>query len=51
MALPKGCYGRFVGRSGLAKLSNVAHGGTIDSDYHGYVCMVLFNLSNREYDG
>lgn len=49
MAIPKWCYGRIVGRSGLAKLGIVVHGGTIDSDYHGDVCMVLFNLSDKEY--
>lgn len=33
----------------MAKLGIVVHGGTIDSDYHGDVCMVLFNLSDKEY--
>ena len=27
----------------------IVHDGTIDSDYWGVVCVVLFNLSNKEY--
>ena len=27
----------------------IVHDGTIDSDYRGVVCVVLFSLSNKEY--
>lgn len=48
MTISKGCYGQIVGRSRLTKLGIVVHGGTIDSDDRGGVCVVLFNLSNEE---
>ena len=49
MVISKGCYGRIVGRSGLAKLGIVVHGGAIDSDYRVDVCEVLFNLFDEKY--
>ena len=48
--IPKGYYGRVVGRSGLANFKRIlAFNGTIDSGYRGSVCVVLFNLSNFSY--
>ena len=50
MAIPEGYYGRIVSRSGLANTHGIAvQNRTIDSDYRGKVCVVLFNLSNEEY--
>ena len=50
MAIPKGYYGRIVGRSGLANTHGITvHNGMTDSDYRGKLCVVLFNLSNEEY--
>ena len=50
MAIPKGYYGNLVGRSGLANSHGaVAFPGTIDSDYTGVVCVILFNLSDVAY--
>ena len=49
--IPKGYYGRVVGRSGLANFKGLfAFNGTVDSEYRGIVCVVLFNLSNFTYD-
>ena len=49
-AIPSGFYGKIVGRSGLANVHGiVAFNGTVDADYWGTVCVVLFNLSNNEY--
>ena len=50
IAIPKGYYGRIVGRSGLAiSRGIIVHDGTIDSDYWGDVCVILFSFSNEEY--
>ena len=50
MAIREGYYGQIVGCSGLANMCNiVAYDGTIDSDYRVVVCVVLFNLSDKEY--
>ena len=50
IAIPEGYYGRIVGCSGLANTHGITvHNGTIDSDYRGIVCVVLFNLFNEEY--
>ena len=50
MAIPEGYYGRIVGHSGLENMCGIiVHDGTIDSDYRGVVCVVLFNLSDVEY--
>ena len=43
IAIPEGYYGRIVGRSGLANVHGITvDNGTIDSDYRGIVCVVLF---------
>ena len=50
LAIPEGYDGTIVRRSGLAnKLGIVAFPGTIDSDYRGVVCVILFNLSSDTY--
>ena len=50
LEIPEGYYGRVVGRSGLAKFKGIfAFNGTIDSEYRGNTCVVLFNLSNFSY--
>ena len=51
MAIPKGFYGRIVGQSGLANNHGIfVFPGTIDADYRGVVCIVLFNLSDDDYE-
>ena len=50
MAIPEGYYGRIVEHSGLKNMCGIiVHDGTIDSDYRGVVCVILFNLSDEEY--
>ena len=50
IAIPESYYGRIVGRSGLTNTRGIIlHDGTIDSDYRGVVCVVLFNLPHEEY--
>ena len=50
LEIPKGCYGRVVGKSNLAIFKGMlAFNGTVDSEYRGNVCVVLFNLSNFTY--
>ena len=50
LEIPKGYYGRVVGRSGLANFKGIfAFNGTVDSEYKGKVCVVLFTLSNFTY--
>ena len=50
LEIPEGCYGRIVGKSGLANFEGIfAFNGTVDSKYRGNVCVVLFNLSNFTY--
>ena len=50
LEIPKGYYGRVVRRSNLAIFKGMsAFNGTVDSEYRGNVCVVLFNLSNFTY--
>ena len=50
LEIPKGYYGRVLGRSGLANFKGIfAFNGTVDAEYRGNVCVVLFNLSNFIY--
>ena len=50
MAILVGYYGRIIGRSGFTNVHGITiYNGTIDSEYRGKVCVVLFNLSNEEY--
>ena len=47
MAIPEGYYGSIVGRSGLANNGGVvAFPRTIDSDYRGIACVILFDLGH-----
>ena len=50
LEIPKGYYGRVVRRSNLAIFKGMsAFNGTVDSEYRGNVCVILFNLSNFTY--
>ena len=47
-AIPEDYYRWIEGRSGLENICGIiVHNGTIDSDYRGIVCVVLFNLLNK----
>ena len=49
MAVPPGCYGRPVPRSGLAlKKFNDVGAGVIDSDYRGELGVILFNFGEED---
>jgi deoxyuridine 5'-triphosphate nucleotidohydrolase len=50
MAVPSGCYGRIAPRSGLAVKHAIDVGaGVIDPDYRGTVKVLLFNLSDTDF--
>ena len=50
LEIPKGNHGRVVGRSGLAIFKGIlVFNGTINWEYRGNICIVLFNLSNLSY--
>ena len=50
MTFPVRYYGKIVGRSGLANVHGITvHIKTIDSNYRGIVCVVFFNLYNKEF--
>ena len=50
LEIPKDYYGRVVGKSGLANFQGIfAFYGTIDAEYRGNVCVVLFSLGNFSY--
>ena len=50
MAILDEYYSRIVGHSGLALKNGLwVHNGTIDSDYCGVVCVILFNFSDVDY--
>lgn len=49
-AIPNGFYGRIAPRSGLALKSGIDVGaGVVDADYRGDVGVLLFNLSDEEF--
>tara|TARA_B110001452_G_C15169599_1_gene406516 strand:- start:511 stop:1002 length:492 start_codon:yes stop_codon:yes gene_type:complete len=51
IALPEGCYGRVAPRSGLAWKHSIDVGaGVIDADYRGNVGVILFNLSDKDFE-
>lgn len=50
VAIPQGCYGRVAPRSGLASKHSIDVGaGVIDPDYRGEVKVLLFNLSDTDF--
>ncbi|KAG1753743.1 dUTPase-like protein [Suillus paluster] len=50
LAVPVGTYGRVAPRSGLASKFMIDTGaGVIDADYRGVVFVLLFNLSDKDF--
>jgi len=50
IAVPAGTYGRIAPRSGLASKFMIDTGaGVIDADYRGEVRVLLFNLSDKDF--
>jgi dUTP pyrophosphatase len=50
VAVPAGTYGRVAPRSGLASKFMIDTGaGVIDADYRGTVFVLLFNLSDKDF--
>lgn len=48
--IPQGFYGRITSKSGLAFNNGIsAFPGTIDTDYIGNICVVLYNERGRVY--
>ena len=47
-AIPFGLFGAIKGRSGLATSGILAFEGTIDSDYRGEICVLLYNTRKEE---
>ncbi|KAJ7591362.1 dUTPase-like protein [Mycena floridula] len=51
IAVPVGHYGRVAPRSGLASKFMIDTGaGVIDADYRGVVFVLLFNLSDKDFE-
>jgi len=51
IAVPAGTYGRVAPRSGLASKFSITSGaGVIDADYRGIVFVLLFNLSDKDFE-
>ncbi|KAF7313563.1 dUTPase domain-containing protein [Mycena chlorophos] len=51
IAVPAGTYGRVAPRSGLASKFMIDTGaGVIDADYRGVVFVLLFNLSDKDFE-
>jgi len=51
IAVPDGTYGRIAPRSGLASKFMIDTGaGVIDADYRGIIFVLLFNLSDKDFE-
>ena len=51
IAVPQGTYGRIAPRSGLAAKHSIHVGaGVVDEDYRGEVKVLLFNLSDVDFE-
>ncbi|KAK9475461.1 dutp pyrophosphatase [Dipodascopsis tothii] len=51
LAIPEGTYGRVAPRSGLAVKHGITTGaGVIDADYRGHLGILLFNLSDVDFE-
>ncbi|KAJ3743354.1 dUTP pyrophosphatase [Lentinula detonsa] len=51
LAVPAGHYGRVAPRSGLASKFMIDTGaGVIDADYRGIIFVLLFNLSDKDFE-
>ena len=49
--VPEGTHGRIAPRSGMAMQNHISIGaGVVDEDYTGNLSIVVFNLSNSEFD-
>ena len=49
--VPEGTYGRIAPRSGPAMQNHISIGaGVVDEDYTGNLSILVFNLSNSEFD-
>jgi dUTP pyrophosphatase len=49
--LPNGFFGQISGRSGLARHHGIIiGGGVIDNDYRGNIQVILFNLSDCDFE-
>jgi dUTP pyrophosphatase len=52
IAVPSGTYGRVAPRSGLAHKHFLDVGaGVIDEDYRGNVGIIMFNFSDKDFEG
>lgn len=49
LEIPEGYEGIIRGRSGLASKGIFAHVGTIDSNYRGEICVLLYNSTKVHY--
>lgn len=52
LSIPEGCEAQVRPRSGLALKSRIGllnSPGTIDSDYRGEVCMIVYNFGEQDY--
>lgn len=49
LAIPEGYHGQIRPRSGLATKGIATTLGTIDSDYRGEVCAILWNLTGETF--
>ena len=53
MRLPKGTEGQVRSKSGIALKNGVFvlnSPGTVDENYRGEICVILYNLSNKPYE-